>query len=243
MFSRRTVCLAYMACYIFFSIGIIVFELLVKVVRHSPWEEFQRSTIGTIAIFGVWMLFFFVKDLIRWQQVNGKIYPVFKREGMSPHFFQVAEEYGKTIDRVKISTHYWLNLLCYYQTMNQDDMALQTFTKVDASYIHSIKNSRGRWNRRLVKVFFNNGLSACLKTGHLDDAKRLYQDGFPYLKKNMAKDIAVLDTLAEYHFLMREYKDAAELYRKLLETGRLPMNMMKNATERLDYARQQCMEK
>lgn len=241
MHSRGTICKAYMAGYIFFSIVIVLFELLVKVVRHSSWEEFQRFTIETIVIFGIVMLFFLAKDIIVWQRVYGKIYPIYKKEGMSPHFFQVAEEYGKTIDNVRISTHYWLNLLCFYQMMNQDDMALEAFKKVDASYIHSIKNSGGDWNRRLVKMFFNNGLSACLKTENLDDARKLYQDGYPYLKK--CKDIAVLDTLAEYHFLMKEYEDAAKLYGKLLATGKLSGDMVKTATERFDYLKQQCIAK
>lgn len=154
----------------------------------------------------------------------------------------MAEGYGETIESTKISTPYWLNLSCYYQTMNQDDMALQAFTKADAAYIHSIKNSRSEWKRIVVKLFFNNGLAVCLKTENLDDARRLYQDGFPYLEKYMTKDIAVLDTLAEYHFLMKEYEHAAKLYENLLATGKLPVDMVKTATDRLAYARQQCME-
>ena len=242
MISRGRIILSYIVTYILFSMWVVLFELLIKTIFHHTWEEFERMTLETMVGLAIIVLFLLVKEMINWQRLCGKIYPVFKKEGMSPHFFQAAEEYGETIESVKVSTPYWLNVSCYYQIMNQDDLALQAFTRADAAYIHSIKNSRSEGKRKQVEQFFNNGLSVCLKTGHLEDAKRLYQDGFPYLEKYMAKDIAVLHTLAEYHFLMKEYEDAAKLYEKLLAKGNLSVDIVKTATDRLNYAREQCME-
>lgn len=242
MISRGRIILSHILVYILVSMWGVVLELIMKTTFHHTWERFERQIIEIMVILGIIVLFLLVKQLINWQRLYGKIYPIFKKEGMSQHFFQVAEEYGETIEHVKISTTYWLNLLCYYQTMNQDDKALKAFTKVDAAYIHSIKNSKVKWKQTLVKVFFNNGLSVCLKTGNFDDAKRLYRDGFPFLQNYTKKDIAVMDTLAAYHFLMEEYEEAAKLYEKLLATGRLPLDMVKTATERVTYAKEQSVE-
>ena len=201
MLTRGRIILSYIMAYLIYAMWMVVFELLMKTVFHRTWEEFEHLTIEMLVLLAIIVIVLLVKEITNWQRLFGKIYPIFKEEGMSPHFFQVAEEYGETLESAKTRTPYWLNLSCYYQTMNQDDMALQAFAKADAAYIHSIKNSRSVWKRTLVKQFFNNGLAACLKTGHFDDAKRLYRDGFPYLEKYMTKnDIAVLDTLAEYHF-------------------------------------------
>lgn len=240
MISKGRIILSYIMAYILFVMWGVVLQLFMKtVLQHYTWEEFEQQIVGTVVILGIVVLFLLAKELIYWQQLYGKIYPIFKNEGMSPHFFQAAEEYGKTIESVKISTPYWLNLVCYYQTMNQDDMALQAFVKADAAYIHSIKNKKSGGKRTLVKLFFNNGLAVCLKTGNLDDARRLYQDGFPYLQQYMTKDIAVLDTLAEYHFQMKEYEQAAKLYEKLLAKGNLPVAVVKTATDRVAYAKEQ----
>ena len=239
MISKKNILLGHIAAFIIMSIGVAIFNLFVKTIFHNTTEIYIRTTILAITIIGIAAAVLCIKEMMNWEKINGKIYPIYKKEGFSTHFFQVAEEYGETITDQRIHTTYWLNLLCYYQSMGQHDKALRAFTKVDAAYIHSIKNERNAERQVLVKLFFNNGLSVCLKTDNLEDAKRIYRDGLPFLQK-YKKNIAILDTLAEYHFKMQEYEQAAVLYEELLEKTGVPGELVKEATERLHYSREQC---
>ena len=230
MTSRGKVILAYVIQYIFYWWICVGFYALLG----------GRVNVPVIIFMTVWLLIWtgiaLIKDLIQWKQCVGVIYPIYQKEGYSSHFFEVAEEYGTTLENVDVRSRYYLSLVAYYLDMNQYDKALIAFTKVDAGYIHRIEKKSGQRKRQLVRGFYNNGLYVCLKTGHMEDAKRIYQDGYPYLKKYENR-YYIVDTLAEYHYHMKEYEKEVYYDEKLMKMGNLSTDVKQYATKRLEEGR------
>lgn len=237
MVSKKSFILKYVGMYI---VTVSFFALLILLDLKLGLFILDIAIVMAI-ITGIYL----TGDLVSWKRVNKIIYPVYLKEGFSSHFFEVAEEYGATLETADLRSRYYLALMCYYQTMEQHDKALTAFTRVDASYIHQIEKKIGLRKRQLVMQFYNNGLYACLKTGHIEDAKRIYQDGCPFLLRYEKSSyvLGILDTLAEYHYQMEEYEKEAYYDEKLMAIGKLPAELMQAATKRLEIGRKYLADK
>lgn len=223
--------------YIAMAVAVISFDVLWTFLATGRGYIGIDMLIVIVLVLGCGLVY----DMRSWQLLYGVIYPVYKKEGLSSHFFEVAEEYGASLEKELSRTRFYINLEAYYVSVEQYDKALITFTKINADYIHSIEQSISVVKRGAVALFYNNGLDICLKTGHLEDAKRIYQDGWSFLKKREYSR-AVLDTLAEYHFQIGEYEKQVFYDEKMIAKGNLPNGLLQAATKRLEVGRKYLTE-
>ncbi len=172
-----------------------------------------------------------------WDRYYRVIYPIYEKEGFSDHFYEVALQYGQTLDKPRRKATYYVNLIACYQATERYEDSVKAFVEIDTAYIAKIKNSWNPFLRSTAMCFFNNGLYTCLKTGRLEDAKRMYRDGYDVLKKYENK-AHVLDTLAEYHFQLQEYDKSIYYDEKLIARGGSMDDVAKYATKRLRIARE-----
>lgn len=234
MNSREKIILTY----IVMSIAVAAFDILWTFLLTGKGYISIDMLIIIVLVLGCGL----ARDLRSWKQLCGVIYPIYKKEGFSSHFFEVAEEYAASLENELTRTRFYINLESYYVSVKRYDKALIAFTKINADYVHSIEHSTSAIKRGAVALFYNNGLDICLKTGHLEDAKRIYQDGWPFLKKREYSK-AILDTLAEYHFQIGEYEKQVFYDERMMAKGNLSNDLMQAATKRLEIGRKYLADK
>ena len=236
MVSRNKVIWSYFRIFI---MCLILHFIMVLPIRRDIIYLFEIMTgIIIAAIFTLLPMIFAVN---RWDQYYRVIYPIYEKEGFSDHFYEVALQYGKTLQKPRYKATYYVDLISFYHRTERYEDSVKAFLEVDTAYIASVKDSWKPSLKKLVMMFFNNGMYTCLKTGRLEDAQRMYRDGYDVLNK-YEKSINVLDTLAEYHFQMKEYEKSIYYDQKIVAKGEMLPEVSKDATMRLKMAREAMKE-
>lgn len=97
MISRGRIILSYIMTYIILVMWSVVFELLIKAVFHHTWERFERMTIEMMVGFAIIVLFLLVKEMLNWEGLYGKIYPILKTKECHHISFRWRKDMGKPL--------------------------------------------------------------------------------------------------------------------------------------------------